>query len=290
MKIALITTLPSLAENKRIEEESVALGHEFELIDMSEFGFRIEGGFLVVEQIKDLDAEVVIVRGVFLAIKTISEIVKSLRKKGTKIFDNNFLEHRYSIDKVTDLVKLSLAGIPVPDTYYARTFDNYQDLAQKLGYPFVVKSSRMGKGAQVHKINSEDRLKKFINGLSSEGKSAKSFILQEFIDYVYDLRTLIIGEHVFTMRRIPAEGEFRANFSLGGTVEPFDLDEKGRMLAVDALTAVDMSVGGVDILIGQDDKRYILEVNHTAGFVGMEKATSQNIGKLYVEYAIADAR
>ena len=47
-----------------------------------------------------------------------------------------------------------------------------------------------------------------------------------------------------------------------------------------------MSVGGVDILIDESGKRYILEVNHTAGFVGMEKATGKNIGRLYLEHAL----
>jgi len=51
-----------------------------------------------------------------------------------------------------------------------------------------------------------------------------------------------------------------------------------------------MTVGGVDILIDKNNKRYILEVNHTAGFVGMEKATNKNIGKLFIEHAIKEAR
>lgn len=290
MKIALVTTLPSLVENKRIEEETKALGHKFKLVNMQEFGFRIEHGNLIVEQFKSLEVDIVIVRGVFLAIKTISEIVKSLRKRGVKIFDNNFLEHRYSIDKVTDLVKLSIGKIPIPDTLYSRNFLDYPGLAVKLGYPFVIKSSRMGKGAAVYKVENRQKLISLVKGLESDGKSAKSYILQEFIPYVYDLRALIIGKHVFTMRRIPAEGEFRANFSLGGRVEPFDLDQEGKKLAIAALDAVDMSVGGVDILITKDNERYVLEVNHTAGFVGMEKATGENIAKIYVEHAIANAR
>ncbi len=290
MKIVLVTTLPKLIENKRIEEEVCALGHEFKLINMQQFAFNIENSVLKVKEFENIKADVVIVRGVFLAIKTISEIVKSLRSRGAKIFDNNFLEHRYSIDKVTDLVKLSIHGLPVPNMYYSRDFSDYPKLAKKLKYPFVIKSSRMGKGVNVFKIESEDQLKDFIDTQEHEGKSAKSYILQEFVDYQYDLRVLVIGEHVFTMRRIPAEGEFRANFSLGGAVEKFDLDKKAKKLAIAALRAVDMSVGGVDILITKDDKRYILEVNHTAGFVGMEKATGKNISKVYVEHAIANAK
>jgi glutathione synthase/RimK-type ligase-like ATP-grasp enzyme len=51
-----------------------------------------------------------------------------------------------------------------------------------------------------------------------------------------------------------------------------------------------MSIGGVDILITGHNKRYILEVNHTAGFVGMEKATGENIAKIYLEHAIKEAK
>ena len=290
MKIALVTTLPALIENKRIKEEVEKLGHKFSLIDMREFGFKVVDGKLTADQITDIKADVVIVRGVFLAIKTISEIVNSLRTRGVKIFDNNFLEHRYSIDKVTDLVKLAVDGIMVPDCVYSRDFKDYPKLATKLGYPFVLKSSRMGKGASVYKIESEKELNDFVNRAEGEGKSAKSYILQEFIPYICDLRVLVVGDEVYTMRRIPAKGEFRANFSLGGKVETYNLDSEGKRLAIKALSAIDMSVGGVDILITKDDKRYVLEVNHTAGFVGMEKATGENIGKVYVEHAIASAK
>jgi len=290
MKISLITTLPSLVENKRIEEEVRNLGHEFELIDLGNFNFFIRDGKVNVPQLEGLSTDIIIMRGIFNSIKAISVVVGRLREKGAKIFDNNFLEHRYSIDKVTDLIKLSNAAISVPNTVYVREFKEYKSAIEKVGFPVVIKSSRMGKGANVFKINSPDGLSTFINEAESQEKSAKGYIIQEFIHYKYDLRCLIIGKSVFTMRRIPKEGEFRANFSLGGSVEPFDLDEEGEKLAISALDAVNMSVGGVDILITDDGKRYILEVNHTAGFVGMEEATGKNIGKLYVEHAIAQAR
>jgi len=290
MKIALVTTLPSLEENERIKQEVSNLGHDFSLVDMSEFGFEISDGKLTVDSIKEIDAEIVIVRGIFLAIKTISVIINSLRGRGIKIFDNNFLEHRYSIDKVTDLMKLSLANIPVPNTYYSRDFRKYGDLANKLKFPFVLKSSRMGKGANVFLIKNDAELKSFIDDAENEGISPKSYLLQEFLDYKFDLRVLAVGDSVFTMRRIPGEGEFRANFSLGGKVEVFNLDRTGSLLARSAMDAVGMSVGGVDILIDKNDKKYILEVNHTAGFVGMEKATGENIGKVYVEHAIKNAK
>ena len=290
MRIVLITTLPSLIENQRLEEEAEKLGHSFQLINLKDFSFQVKENQLKVAAMANLKVDLVIVRGIFNSIKPISAVITDLKRRGGKVFDNNFLTHRYSIDKVSDLIKLSLAGLPVPETAYTRDFADYLRLAKELGYPLVIKSTRMGKGASVFRFNTRAELMSFIDQCQEEGKAAKNFLLQEFIPYVYDLRILIIGERVLTMRRIPAPGEFRANFSLGGEVEAFDLDQKGRELALRALKRMEMSVAGVDMLMTKDNQRYLLEVNHTAGFVGMEKAVGENIGKLYLEHAIREGK
>lgn len=290
MKIALITTLPELIENKRIEEEVKNFGHEFQLVDLSDFNFLISNSSLVLKKITDLKTDMVIVRGIFISLKAICTLIYDLREKGIKVFDNNFLNHKYSISKTTDMIKLSLAKIPVPDTAFTRNIDDYYTLSEKIGFPLIIKSSRMGKGANIFKINNKEELERMIKDIELEDKKAQNYLLQEFIPYVHDLRVLIIGDNIFTMKRIPREGDFRANFSRGGSVELFDLDEEGKKLALDALHVVNMTVGGVDILIDKDDNRYVLEVNHIAGFVGMEKATNKNIGKLFVEHTIKEAK
>jgi len=287
MKIALVTTLPGLKENERIATEAKNLGHEFELVDLKDFNFFLKPE--LEQQLVHLDADVVVVRGIFNSIKATATILESLRKKGVRIFDNNFLTQQYLIDKVTDLLKLSLNNIPVPKTAYSRNFQDYLQMADDLKYPVIFKSTRMGKGANVFKLENRTSLEELLNDLQRKGKNAKSYLMQEFVDYEHDLRVLVIGERIFTMKRIPGDGEFRANFSLGGKVELFDLDSDGQALARQALKAVGMSVGGVDILIDKQNKRYILEVNHTAGMVGMEEATGENITQIYLNHAINSA-
>ncbi|MBI2007399.1 MAG: 30S ribosomal protein S6--L-glutamate ligase, partial [Candidatus Blackburnbacteria bacterium] len=83
--------------------------------------------------------------------------------------------------------------------------------------------------------------------------------------------------------------EFRANFSLGGSVRSFELGEEDRKLALTALEKVDLAVGGVDLLI-TENRRYVLEVNHTPGMLGMEAATGENITRAYLEYAVEHAK
>jgi gamma-F420-2:alpha-L-glutamate ligase len=290
MKIALLTTLTSLLENQRIEEEVRALGHDFKLVDLSGFSFEIKNGEFNSSVTRDLDFDVIILRGVFETLKTIGAIAGSLRERGVRVFDNSLIEQAYSIDKVVDLTKLSLGEVLVPDTFYARTFPEILGYAHSISYPRVFKSVRMGKGAGVYKVDSYGEFVELVSRVQGEGKEAKSFLLQDFIPYKHDLRVLTIGDHFFTMERIPKEGEFRANFSLGGSVATFSLDEEIRALVERARDAVGLSVSGVDVLIAQDGKKYILEVNHTPGMAGMEEATGENVTCIFVEYALKEAK
>lgn len=290
MKIALLTTRPSNGENRRIGEEVKALGHDFNMYDLSNFEYSIRDGKLIVEGLENFKPEIIIMREIFKSIKPIATFLKDQQKQGVKIFDNNFLTHLYSINKVTDLMKLAQKGIPVPDAYHLHSFEKFIKAADEIGYPIVCKLTRTGKGAGIYKFDNSTDFQVFINDLEERDGKPSSYMVQKFVNYKYDLRVLIIGDKVFCMRRIPGEGEFRANFSLGGSVELFDLDDDGKKLAKDALDAINLSVGGVDVLITEDNKRYILEVNHTMGFLGMEEATGENIAKMLVEHAIANAK
>src|SRR3989344_21070 len=105
MKIALLTSFSEeTIESIRIKEEIEKLGHEAVFMPAQEFGFNIVNDKLTVPGITDKLADVVIMRGILNSIKSVSAVVRNLRKKGIRVFDNNLLEHQYSIDKVTDLL------------------------------------------------------------------------------------------------------------------------------------------------------------------------------------------
>lgn len=290
MKIALITTYPEAEEVERIREESILMGHRFKLIDFGKFQFNIVNDKLFMNELSDLDADVVIIRGIFVAIHALTPLIDYLHSRKIKVFDNNLSTHKYAINKIADFIKLSLAGLPMPDTYYGRSFSDYDKFAKSLGYPVIVKSVRMGKGASVVKFDNKMEMDKYIALYKKEKDTAKDLIMQEFIDYKYDLRVFVLGDKLFAMRRIPPKDDFRANFSLGGSVELYNLPKDLQDLSIKAIKAVDLEIAGVDILLDAKDKPYILEVNHTPGMLGIEKATGENISKMYVRYAVANAK
>ncbi len=290
MRVVLVTTNPQLDENGRIAQEVKNLGYEFVLYNLREFEYKIIKGKFLVDNLEIKEDDIVIPRAIFRSVHQIAALVELLRKRGIKVFDNNFLKHKFSINKLTDIIRLSANAIPIPDCYHFHSFEKYFEAGRKLGYPLVIKLTRTGKGVGVIRIDDESHLRNFIEEQKGKGIEAKNYLVQKFIPYKLDLRVLIIGKEIFCMQRIPKEGEFRANYSLGGKVKAFELDEEGKKLALSAKEAVDLEVAGVDMLITENNERYILEVNHTPGMLGMEEATGKNITGVYIRYAIDNAR
>lgn len=289
MKITLITNLNNGSENERLNGEAKTLGHELTIIKPEDITISVKNNRLHYPEVCDTQPNAVILRGILHSIRKTAALVDHMRKDGFMVFDNNLTQMQYSIDKVSDLTKLALKNIPLPDTRYSTTYDKFRQMANDIGYPVIVKPINTGKGIGVTKINDEKDLDEYIKERKGNNLHAKTLIIQEFIPYIHDLRILVIGEHTFTMRRVPSEGEFRANYSLGGSVELYEPSQETKELAIKALNSINMSIGGVDVLITQDGRQFILEVNHSPGFEGMEKATNQNIAKIFLQHAIQNA-
>lgn len=278
MNIALITTVRSAPELDRILDEAHKMGHNLEILNAydgvtDDITARLE------------HSDLIIVRGIFKNTKQIATLLEKL-KKTHKVFDNNFSFHKYSINKSKDIQKLMSADIKMPKTWFFDTWDSVLNHEKSFTYPLVAKAVRTGKGMNIYKLENGDELRKFVDE-KLQIASAQSYLFQEYIKYTHDLRVLVIGDKFFTMKRIPPAGDFRANFSIGGSVEPFKIDEDIKKLATKACEAVGLEIAGVDILITESGEKFILEVNHTPGFLGMEKALSINIAFEYLSHILS---
>ncbi len=299
MRIVIFTTSSDMGEQGRIATEAKALGHEFLMVDIKSLDYSILDGEFKLPNYDPKPDDVIIPRAIFKSLHAAVAIIEHYKSKGIKVFDNHLLQHKYSINKLTDFVKFVTHEIPMPKTFHVSTFDEYYTAIETVGYPAIIKLTKAGKGKGIYKVDNKEELDAFIKVTKIEKSvpeedepknQAERYVIQEFIPYIHDLRVLLIGEHVHVMKRIPGENEFRANFSLGGAVELFKAEDSDIELARKALAAVNLDIGGVDVLITEDGKRYILEANHTPGMLGMEEATGENITREYLTYAIEKAK
>ncbi len=228
--------------------------------------------------------DLVIIRGGFSDVPTTLEIIKFCQYTGIKVFDNNLHQDRYMINKKADIIKFAKAGIKIPKTKF------YSDINEvrsgELSFPLIIKTIGTGQGKNVNMARNFDEVIEVVNSL---GDRLTKLIFQEFIDYEKDIRLFVLGDNVVgSMRRIPKEGEFRANFSLGGDVEVFEAPEDMKILAIKAARACNLQMSGVDVLVDKQGEYWILEANRTPGLAGISQALGINVAEKLVEFILAN--
>jgi RimK family alpha-L-glutamate ligase len=175
--------------------------------------------------------------------------------------------------------------LPFPKSALIFSSKSIDSIIDKFNFPLIVKASVGRQGRGVFKADSKEELVKKVSKLQ---ETKQSVIIREFIPNDGDIRVFCVGYRAIgAMRRIPKEGEFRSNISLGGKGEKFDLEKypKVKKLAEKAAKVTATEIAGVDIIIHKETgKPYILEVNPGPQFTGLEKYTGTNAALEIIKY------
>ena len=179
-----------------------------------------------------------------------------------------------AVHKFATATVLAEAGLPVPDALLALSAAKFNDDRGVFGPEAVYKTAIGTHGGGTWKVSAGDNLNPTIGN--------RRAFLQELIDGPegphHDLRVYVVGDQVVgAMRRYAPEGDWRTNVALGGRVEDAGdaLTDEVRGLALDATRAVGLDYAGVD-LVGGPGSYVVLEVNPTAGFRGLYRATGRS--------------
>lgn len=216
----------------------------------------------------------------------------AILSRSARLF-NGHEQIRVCDDKGETYLKLALGGFALPDTVFAPVCysqdDSYSEeflmgVEDKLGYPMIVKESYGSMGKGVYIVNDRTELKAV-----SEKLKNKPFLFQKFISSSFgkDVRVTVIGGKAKAVMMRENKTDFRSNVSLGGTGKSLMGDTAySEYLAVAEKVAayLGLDYAGVDLLIGENNKPVVCEVNSNAFFFESEKATGVNIAKLYAEY------
>lgn len=171
-------------------------------------------------------------------------------------------------------------NIPIVPTriFYTRE----QILGDDWEYPVIAKHERGYQGKSVRKFENRKEMEDFVNKINE--KNLGMFLWQKYLPTKWDIRVVIVGgKAIGGMKRSAVGSEFRSNFSLGGEVEAWNLNEEEKNLSEKVAKVCGLDYGGVDIMKDEKGENYILEVNRQCQFQGFEKATGINVAKKIVE-------
>ncbi len=196
-------------------------------------------------------------------------------------------------DKSLTYLTLMKNEYPMPRTIIApKTFENigytnYLFLAQiadRLGFPMVVKESFGSFGQQVYLVQNKEELYQLIKELGT-----KPVLFQEFIKSSFgrDIRLQVVGKQVVaSMLRYSENGDFRANLTIGGKMKQYEPNLRQKELAIQCCECVGLDFAGVDLLFGENEEPIVCEINSNAHFKNIFDCTGVNVADSIMDYII----
>jgi gamma-F420-2:alpha-L-glutamate ligase len=188
-------------------------------------------------------------------------------------------------DKLFSHQILARNNLPVPKTMLVKFPINVKLVEKTLGFPIVVKTLSGSQGSGVFLSENKSSFKDLMQLIETTNPKA-NIILQEFMSSSHgkDLRVFTLGGRAIAcIERRSADGDFKANFSGGGTVQPYKITPEIEWLATQTSRTLGLNMAGIDLLFDKDHYK-ICEANSSPGFEGIESCVDINISKEIFHY------
>lgn len=175
-------------------------------------------------------------------------------------------------DKLRTSLELGRSGLPTPRTAVALTPQAALDAMEEFGFPVVVKPLTGSWGRLAALVRDRTEAETVLEHRAALSSPQQHIIyLQELIEKPdRDIRVLVVGDEVVGATYRYSES-WRTNAGRGARSVPCPLNPELTELGLGAAKAVGGGVLGVDLVEGPDGL-YVLEVNHTVEFRGLQLA------------------
>ena len=241
------------------------------------------------EQFEALDPFAALVRG-FGAAPTQKiffrlDLLSAIEEYGIKLI-NSRESLEIASDKFLTSIYLDRYKIPTPKTIICENPNDAIEAFEELGGDIVLKPLFGSKGVGITRINDKGFAENVIYTLSQLNEI---FYLQEFIEhYNRDIRILVLGDKAIAgMYRV--SDNWKTNIHAGARMEPLELTEELKTLAIKAAKITKTEIAGVDI-VESEKGLLVLEVNSIPGFTALQKVTDVNLAEEIVSYFLKYSR
>lgn len=174
-------------------------------------------------------------------------------------------------DKFTSLRILSSKGLPVPRTIVTENPSIALHFVEQVG-DTVIKPIIGSLGLGSFRVSDVDTAYHVINVLL---RANQPIYLQEYIEKEsnMDLRVFVVGDEVVASMYRQATRGWKTNIARGAKPIPAHPREEIARAAIEATKALNLLYAGVDIIEAPNENFYVIEVNASPLWKGLQKAT-----------------
>ena len=279
-----VLSLHNSKETKAILNAVEDLGHNPEWLRRENTAISVDGGALTVEPEVDVVANRLLLSNTeepaeLLGLATTFNRIRPMLNEPEPVLT--------AIHKFATAATLANWNIQVPDALLALSNDRLNKGRERFGDIGVYKTAIGTHGGGTWKVD----LTETVNPKVGKRQAFLQDLIERDETRHRDLRVYIVGDKIIgAMYRYAPEGEWRTNVALGGDVldATDDMPEEARETALYAAEVMELDYAGVDLIEGEDGW-FVLEVNPTAGFKGLYRATGRSpapyIARLAIERA-----
>jgi len=219
------------------------------------------------------------------------KIAQLLEQRGVPVF-NPASAIALCDDKSLTYLALKRIGVPMPRTIILpKTFPNIgytntdflDEIADRLGFPLVLKECFGSFGKQVYLLDDLQSLREKVLSLAGTPMIAQQMVMTS---YGRDIRINTVGGRIVaSILRESKNGDFRSNLTLGGSMTAYTPTDEEARLALTAVKELGLAFAGVDVLFGEKGP-LICEVNSNAHFKTTLACTGVNMADAIFEEII----
>ena len=205
-----------------------------------------------------------------------------LEESGVRLF-NPSRSIEKAVDKYYTSALLDEAGIKTPRTIVTESFNEAMKGYDELEGDIVVKPLFGSLGMGITRISSEDIAYRVFRALEM---TKSVYYLQEYIHHGgEDIRVFTIGDEVVASMKRVSEN-WKTNISIGGKAQPYEPSDEIKEIALKASRKLGLEYTGVDVMVSGDDI-YVIELNSTPGWEGLQSVTETDMTARLVEHVIS---
>ncbi len=210
-----------------------------------------------------------------------------LNRAGYRIMNGDETAVSRSKNKLAQHTWFAEHNIPTPKWAIAKSSDAALKVAQKIGFPIILKTAFGAQGTGVFYAENKESFLPIVDYLGV--RDGNAIIIEEFMMDAKrrDLRVFCVaGKIVGVMQRRARKGDVRANSSLGGGAKKMKLKPKELEVIHKVIEESGLDIMGIDILRSESGPR-VIEVNANPGFKKLEEVTGINIADVIIDAAEA---
>lgn len=212
------------------------------------------------------------------------DVLHRLEEMGVYVMNSPDAIER-SVDKFYTSGLLEDAGIRTPRTVITEKFEEAITAFSDLEGDVVVKPLFGSLGFGMTRLTDEDIAYRVFRTLEQIGGV---YYIQEFIPHRNeDIRAFVVGGRVVASM-LRAAKSWKTNIAGGGEAKPCELEDYLAELSLKAAKVIGLDYTGVDLLRSEEDETfYVIEVNSTPGWEGLQTVTKKRISDIIVDHLLS---